>query len=139
MPVEPSTPTSLVPLLVIAVVALAGVIAYLFRFYTGRMEAKDAILSKEREERAKERENWVVERTRHERFQVELRAEYEAKYRETHKTLHEDAREHEDRARREYAENIEAVSQNVQAASDKVTQVLDKIYDRYISPRRPTH
>ena len=134
---EPAVPTSLVPLLVIAVVALAGVIAYLFRFYTGRMEAKDATLAKEREERAKERENWVIERTRHERFQVELRAEYEAKYHEMHKTLYEDAREHEDKARREYTENIEAVSQNVQAASDKVTQVLDKIYDRYISPRRP--
>jgi flagellar basal body-associated protein FliL len=135
MPVEPSTPTSLVPLLIIAVVALAGAIAYLFRFYSGRMEAKDALLAKEREERAKERENWVVERTRHERFQVELRAEYETKYHDTLKTLYDDAREHEDTARREYTENIETVSANAQAASEKVTRVLDKLYD-YLAPRR---
>jgi hypothetical protein len=132
---EPAIPTSVVPLLIAAVMALAGVVVYLFK----RMEAKDAVRAQEREAWVIERTGWAVERARQERFQVELRAEYETKYHEVHKTLYEDAREHEDQARREYAENIEAVSQNVQAASDKVTQVLDKIYDRYISPRRPPH
>jgi hypothetical protein len=132
-------------MLILAVVALASVIAYLFKFYSGRMEAKDLalaakdlLLAKEREERAKERESWVVERTRHERFQVELRAEYETKYHGTLKTLYDDAREHETTMRREYAENVELVAQNLAAAGDKVGRALDKIYDTFVAPRRPT-
>jgi hypothetical protein len=125
---EASIPTSIAPLLGIAVVTLAGVVAFLWRYY-----------SKRDEEHSKERELWVTERQRLERFQVELRAEYEAKYHETLKTLYDDAREHEATVRREYAENIEAVSQNAQMASDKVARVLDKIYETYIVPRRPPH
>lgn len=133
MPAEPSTiPTSLIPLLITAVVALCGVVAYLFRYYSKRAEDH----GKERGAWAKEREAWAIERTRHERMQIDLRAEYETKYHETYKTLYQDAREYEAQARREYAENMEIVAQKAAEASDKVTAVMDKIYDYLIRPRR---
>jgi len=129
---EPSIPTSLIPLLITAIVALCGVVAYLFRYYSKRSEDH----GKEREVWAKEREMWAVERTRLERFQVELRAEYEAKYHETLTTLYKEARESESTARREYAENMEIVAQKAAEASDKVTAVMNRIYDYLIRPRR---
>ncbi len=135
---EPSVPTSLVPLLIVAVVALAGTVAFLFRHYSKCMAALEASRAKEREDRAQEREEWVLERARHElerahheRRQVEVRAEYESRHREVLKSLYDDAREHEDRTRREYAENIEVVAEHQAKASERVTQVLDKIYDRF--------
>lgn len=129
-----SVPTSLAPLLIAAVLALAGVIAYLFRYYSKRAEDH----GREREAWAKEREAWAVERTRHERFQVELRAEYEAKYHETLANLYKEARENEATARREYAENMEIVAQKAAEASAKVATVMDKIYDYLIRPRSRT-
>lgn len=133
--VEPSVPTSLVPLLIATILALAGVIAYLFRYYSKRAEDH----GKEREAWAKEREAWAVERTRHERFQIELRAEYEAKYHETLSTLYKETRESEAAVRREYAENIDSVAQKAAEASSKLAAVMDKIYDYLIRPRRTPH
>lgn len=133
--VEPSTSTSLAPLLIAAILALAGVIGYLFRYYSKRAEEH----GKEREAWAKEREAWVAERARLERFQVELRAEYEGKYHSTLETLYKEQRENEAAARREYAENMESVAQKAAEASGKVAAVMDKIYDYLIRPRRTPH
>src|SRR5215470_2700540 len=137
MPVvaEPSIPTSLIPLLITAILALAGVIAYLFRYYSKRAEDH----GKEREAWSKEREAWAAERARLERFQIDLRAEYEAKYHSTLETLYKEARENEALARREYAENMESVAQKAAEASSKVAAVMDKIYDYLIRPRRAPH
>jgi flagellar basal body-associated protein FliL len=135
MAAEPTIPTSLAPLLIAAVLALAGVIAYLFRYYSKRAEDH----GKESEAWGKEREAWAAERARLERFHVELRAEYEAKYHETLNTLYKEARENEATARREYAENMESVAQKAAEASSKVAAVMDKIYDYLIRPRRPPH
>jgi exonuclease VII large subunit len=143
-PTDP-TPTQLVTMLCIAVAALAGVVAFLFRYYSKRLDAhgkEREAWAKEREvwleTRAKEREAWATERERMERFQLELRAEYEAKYRETTSTLYSAAREHETTSRREYADNMETVASKQAEAFDKVTQVIDKIYDYLIRPRRRT-
>lgn len=137
MPVvaEPAVPASLIPLLIAAVLALAGVIAYLFRYYSKRAEDH----SKERENWSREREAWAAERVRLERFQVDLRAEYETKYHSTLETLYKEARENEALARREYAENMEGVAKAAEASNSKVAAVMDKIYDYLIRPRRTPH
>lgn len=132
MPATDPLPASLVPLLLLAISGLVGVVAFLFRYYSKRFEDH----GKEREAWAKEREAWATERTRLERFHVELRAEYEAKYHETLNTLYKEARESESMARREYAENMEIVAQKAAEASDKVTAVMNRIYDYLIRPRR---
>lgn len=136
MPPADPIPTSVsVALLSAVIVALAGVIAYLFRYYSKRSEDH----GKEREAWAKEREAWAAERARLERFHVELRAEYEGKYHETLNTLYKEARENEALARREYAENMESVAAKAAEASSRVAAVMDKIYDYLIRPRRPPH
>jgi hypothetical protein len=132
MPAEPSLPTSLAPLLIATILALAGVIAYLFRYYSKRAEDH----GREREAWAREREAWGAERVRLERFHVELRAEYESKYHETLTTLYKEARENEAAARREYAENMDSVAQKAAEASARVATVMDKMYDYLIRPRR---
>jgi hypothetical protein len=134
-PISPeiAVPTWWAPLLISAIVALAGVIVFLFRYYSKRADLHD----KERESWAKERESWALERVRLEGFQTTLRAEYEQKYHETYKTLYQDAREYEAAARREYAENMEIVAQKAAEASEKITTVMNKIYDYLIRPRRP--
>ena len=145
-PVEPSTLTIPMPMLISAVVALAGAVValagavgYLFRHYSKRVSIVEASRTKEREGRAEEREAWVAERARYDKLHAELRAEYEAKYHATLRTLYEDAREHENTSRREYTENVEVVAKHAAEASDQVTQVIDKIYARLIEPRRPPH
>lgn len=134
-PTEPSLPTSLVPLLVLAITALAGVVAYLFHFYNKR----DRAHTKEREEWFQERERWAVERERWERTRTELRAEYEGRYREDYRVLYEAQRKHEEDSRRADADRWEAVAQVAAEANTKVATALDRFHDIYIGPRRRSH
>lgn len=121
----------------------AGVIVYLFKRYERRekrLDAERALIVKERAEwqavTAKERADWQAER-------VEIRAEYEMKHRiiieQSAKELREDrdaAREHEDLMRREYAELMENVAAEAAKSSAATTAVLDKLYERFVGPRR---
>lgn len=149
---------TLVAVLVIAVTALAGTIAFLFRYYSKRlkeahddqkriMEAASSErfeFAKERFEFVKERSMWLIERTRFEAVELHLRTEFEAKHRaavesyaRTVQDLHETARTHEDTVRREYLQNMESVSDKAEAAQGKIGAVLEKIYDRFVvAPRR---
>lgn len=140
---EPTIPTSLVPLLVLAIIALGGVIAYLFRFYSKRDDKnarERAEHTREREEWAQERERWAVERERWERTRVELRAEYEARYREDYRAMCEVQRKHEEDARRADADRWESVAQVAAEANTKVAAALDRFHDIYIgNPRRRSH
>jgi len=142
-----SAPTTILPLLVVAIMALAGVIAYLFRYYSKRVSLlekerleREIAHAKERESLAKEREAWAVERTKLEGYRVELRAEYEGKHRDLLRSVYDDLREYENNARREYAENMETVAGKAAEASDKIGVILDKFYDRFVGgPRRSPH
>lgn len=146
--IDSPVPTSLVVLLIIAVTALAGVIGYLFQFYSKRMAQAAADQRVEADKQHQERVSWALERARMEATMQAasnaLRAEYEAKHRilaEQHAKalgdLFDASREHEDQARREYLENIESVSQKAAEANTKVAAVLDKFYERYVGgPRR---
>ena len=77
-----------------------------------------------------------------ETMEAKTRAEFEEKHRSViaeqvkmMAALHEAVREHEDTARREFAENMEMVATKAAEASDKVAAVLDKFYDRFVGPR----
>lgn len=136
------TPTTdpnpaLVPLLLAAIAALTATVVFLFGSYSKRQREQEALRLKDHEDWAKERIEWAKDRVRTEQFQIVLRGEFEAKYHDALRKMYEDAREHEDQARRENAANVEAVAVKVQEASDRVAMVLDKIYERYIAPRRP--
>lgn len=128
-------PPYLIAILLTAVAALAGTVAYLFKHHTTKQD-----------EAAKERLAWALERqkfdTAREDYEAALRLEYETKHRvilEDHikmmTALHDDAREHEDLVRREFAQLMETVAARAASSQDKVAQVLDKMYDRYVGPR----
>ena len=130
--IDPSTPITLLGCLVAAILGLAGVIGYLFRFYAKRMEKLEADRRQSDEDHAKERAKWAAERE-------QLRAEYEERYRvalEKHITalqkLYEDSREHESLVRREYTANMEIVAQKAAEATEKLGAVMSKFYDRYV-------
>src|SRR5256885_13029330 len=114
---DTSAPTSLLAALIVAITVLAAVITFLFFFYQKKLDGHGKQEKEEAIERVKERSEWSVERVRFERIEVDLRAEYEAKYRrlaEDHAKqlaqVLEDARIHEDTIRREFAENMELVA-----------------------------
>lgn len=142
-----SSPLTLVAALVVAVLTMASVISYLFRYFSKRGDAERKATAGERirmiEEHAKERQDWAVARVHLEMAGRELRAEYETKHREVverHadmiKALYEDAREQENLIRREYAANMEVVAEKARQAQEKVGEVLDKIYNRFVGTRR---
>lgn len=129
--------------LLLAVTALAGTIAFLFKFYSGRLALADDARSKRDEEISKERIEWAKERTRMESMELSLRAEYEEKHRSLIETqakimqaIYDAGREHENRCRREYAQNMEVVAAKVTEATEKIGAVLDKMLDRVLGTRR---
>lgn len=140
---EPAIPTSLIPLLVLGITVLAGVISYLFLFYNKRdkehaKERKE--WAAERDVWAAERERWAVERERWERMRTELRAEYDARYRDDAERLYREQREYEEDSRRSDADRMESIAKIAAEANTKVAAALDKFYDIYIGPRRrPPH
>ena len=140
-PTEPAIPTSLVPLLVLAIIALSGVIAYLFTFYSKRdkehaKERKEWFA--ERDEWAAERIRWAVERERWERTRTEIRAEYDARYRDDAERLYREQREYEETSRRTDADRMESIAKITVEANTKVAAALDKFHDIYVGPRRRT-
>ena len=145
---EPTIPTTQLSLLIAAIVALAGVIAYLFRFYSNRLKDIGDAQKLRDDEHAKERAQWAVERSSaamvRETTDAKIRAEFEEKHRvivaeqvKMMAELHEQAREHENTACREFAQNMETVATKAGEASDRIAAVLDKFYDRFVGPRPP--
>jgi uncharacterized protein YifE (UPF0438 family) len=129
-------PSTLVPLLIVAITALAGVIAYLFRYYSKRLELADTVRLANETMHAKERAEWYIERTA-------LRGEYEAKHRaivedygHTVRELYEGAKAYETSARKEFVTNVELVSDQLVEASTQIVTVLDKFYDRLTNKRK---
>lgn len=147
-PIDPSSidtshPLTLVVALSIAVVTMAGVVAYLFRYFTKKSDTAEKERLHLLEAIAKEREAWAAERVQMGLAHKENRAEYEAKHREvverhaaSLRELYDDAREQETISRREYAANMEVVAEKARESQEKVGQVLDKIYNRFIAGLR---
>lgn len=150
-PIDP-IPTTVVPLLIIAVVALAGVVVFLWKYYAGRLAALEEARQERDDERSREREQWTLERIKWaaeravlEEHDVELRAEFEERHRvliERHaaliRSMHEEAREQEAIARREYTANMEIVALKAAEANSKIGAILDRCLERFVGARRPS-
>jgi hypothetical protein len=125
-------PTSLISVLIIAVTVLAGVVVFLFKYYSGQHDKV-----------ALERSQWAVDRAKledqREMDRLELRAEYETKHRmlseenaKALRDLFDRAREHENVARREYLANMEVLAAEAAKANEKIGLVLEKALDRFV-------
>lgn len=136
-----------------AIVALAGVIVYLFktlekknRRADARSAEKDAALAEQRKDAAVKDEQWETKLEK-------LRADYEVKnkelaekyaqdlrvlaqqHKEDLRTLYDASREHEDQVRREFSEVMETVSQKAGEQSQAIASVLERFYTRFVGPR----
>lgn len=117
---------------VLGVVALVFgyAIIHLFR----ALRADQASIRAADAARDKERGEWAVERealkTEYERKHREVVEGYAHDLREAHRTN----REHEDAARREFADLMEAISSESVKSADAIAAVLSKFYDRFIGP-----
>lgn len=147
--VPPMVPTTLLAALGAAVVSLGGVVAYLFRHYTGRLKEIDDDRRRHDEQIAKERAAWVEERAHlsrsREEIETDLRLEFEGKLRQALQDhiaklceVFESARENENEARREYTKNVEFISRTAAEANEKIGMVLERFYDR-LAAKRPLY
>jgi hypothetical protein len=122
---------------VVAVLFL-GAILVLFRMYIKHRDGSEAKAVKLVEEHTKARGEW-------EKKMVEVRAEFERKHREALeqfskelRELYEDSRGHEDQVRKECAAMMSGLSDDYTRSSGEIVRVLDKFYDRFVSPRART-
>lgn len=129
---------------VLGVVALAFALAVVHLWRTLREDAKQR--TEEVKAREVERAEWTARemRLRNELAtkEADLRAEYERKHREVvdhyaqlAKAERRESREHEDRAREEFAEIMERVSTEHGKMSDALVNTLQKFYERFVGPR----
>ena len=120
-----------------AAIFLAGLIV-LFRMYIKHRDGTDAKNVKLVEEHTKKEGEW-------EKKMVEVRAEFERQRREITeqfskelRELYDDSRGHEDLVRKEYAAMLSGLSDDYTRSSGEIVRVLDKFYDRFVSPRART-
>jgi hypothetical protein len=121
----------------VALIFLSAVIV-LFRMYIKHRDGAEAKSVELASEHAKKEGEW-------ERRMVEVRVEFERKHRETVeqfskelRELYEDSRGHEDQVRKEYAAMMSGLSDDYTRSSGEIVRVLDKFYDRFVSPRART-
>jgi hypothetical protein len=133
---------TLIGVLVIAVMALAGVITHLYR----RGERRQKAIDKERAQLEADRAGWDAERAKLEAaFQEQLRHAADAYADETRqqaedfaKTLREMRIENaasEASIRHEFIEVIEQISAGAEKSADAIRTVLQKFLDRFVGPR----
>ncbi len=118
--------------LIAAIVALAGVVVFLFRRSDKRDRHHEAATKEHVEEQAAKDIKLEA-----------LRAEYEAKFAELAEKYAEElaterdaSRDREDMIRREFAEMMEAVEAEASKTFEALHALLTKIYERFIGPRR---
>lgn len=130
---------------VLGVVALAFAYAIIHLFRA--LQASAARDAEREKEMQKERGEWAVResswRAELQRKETEIRAEYERKHREVVEQYAQlarneraDNRTHEDRAREEFAEIMEKVSEEASKSSDALVNMLQKFYERFVGPSR---
>lgn len=129
---------------VLGVVALAFALAIVHLWRAMREDHKER--AAEAKSREAERAEWAAREMRLrqelETKEADLRAEYERKHREVvdhyaqlAKAERREGREHEDRAREEFAEIMERVSVEHGKMSDALVNILQKFYERFVGPR----
>ncbi len=119
---------------VLGIVALAFAFAIIQLFKT--MRTDHAAAKTDVKEMAEERTKWALEREA-------LRTEYERKHRELVESFAEAVREerdtnraHEDLVRKEFADLMERVAEEGGKASQALVDMMQKFYDRFVSPTR---
>lgn len=119
---------------VLGIVALAFAFAIIHLFKAMRKDHEAAKADEKAME--KERGQWAVEREA-------LRTEYERKHRELVEKYAENLREerdgnreHEDLARKEFAELMERVAAESGRSSQALVDMMQKFYDRFVGPPR---
>lgn len=120
----------------IAALVLAVVIIKLY----ARLNQKDDAFAAERKAIQDER---IKQDAAHELEIEKLRGDYEARLRanaedhtEAIRAEMKQSRDREDMIRREFADLMETIATKAAEASDATRQVLDKIYERFLGPRR---
>lgn len=133
---EPSglpTPTSMVALLSLAVVALAGTVVFLFKYYSGRMTAVDEERRKRDDEQAKERQtalsDQAKERTAWALERVELRTDFDKKIRELQA-------EADRRMRESHTEYERKLREAVEKHAATISELYEAARENEISARR---
>lgn len=140
--------------LIAALIALAGVVAHLFKLMNKRIDANEAARkaddtahaterTKWTEERVTERMRWAAEKDKWESERELERAtehaEYERKHREIVEHYEETARadrvahyQREEQQRKDHAEMIERVSEKASQSAASMVTLLQKIHDRFL-------
>lgn len=141
---EPNNiPTTLVGALILAVTALAGVVVYLFKLYVGRNTTAEANAAKKDEDVARMRAAWDVERESWEAERMRLLMEYERKradlaegYAMETGEIRDGALVREDALRKDFGDRLERISAEAAKAAHAQVEVLTKLKERFIGPRR---
>jgi hypothetical protein len=147
-------PSTLVGALVVAVTVLAGVVVVLFKLYIGRNATAEKAISDKDKEMADERKGWAVRITQHEGELAKLRlvadAELESLRADCEKRMREHADSYatelqeardmhlgrEDAIRKDCLDRIERIEKQASDAAQAQNVVLNKIYERFVGPRR---
>lgn len=110
----------------IIIVVFGLVIRYLFNRY----EKREETIAVERDLITKERASWVLEREK-------IRGEFEAKhsllvtdFAQKIVKIQDEAREHEDKLRRDHADELRSITDSARRANESLTEMLQKFYDR---------
>ncbi len=147
-------PDYLTGILIATIVVLAGVIAFLFRLYVNRnkdtetlLRAKDKEMTEERERLLKERHDLELaqnkERSEWELELEQIRADHEKHLKDRAESYAMELGEmsdkfmaREDAMRKDFGDRIERIAAEASRAAQEQSKVLEKIYDRFVGPRR---
>ncbi len=123
--------------LIAVVVIMAGVVTYLFKLYITSQKEKDAELKSCRDGAATDRAKCASDC-------ASIRAEYEEKhveiveqYSESIRKDREEARVREEVLRKDYGDRLDRIAVETQKATSTQLDVLNKMFDRFVTPRRP--
>jgi len=142
-PVPVEVPTSLVAALAIAVVVLAGVVVVLFRLYISRNTAAETERRDHDKLLADERQSGAIRQKQAELELAAARADIDRRVREHAESYASELAElrdlylsREDVIRKDCADRIERIAMEATSAAQKQNEVLNKIYERFVGPRR---
>lgn len=140
--VPPELGKNLTGIFIAAIVALAGVVAYLFRLLNVRVNKTERLSAEKDKVIADKDKSAAIERVQAEVRLEKLRADFEAENRELAeqyaqdvRALYDDNRAHEDAARKEFAEIMEKIDAKAGESSKAIVTMLDKFYERFVGPR----
>lgn len=113
-----------------AIVALAGVVGYLFRWADRRVTESAAAVAAQ--------EKTHVEELARVRLECEARLATQAReFAEALRRDHLDNRAHEDEIRREFVNVVATIGDQTAKSAESLTEVLGKLHDRFAGRSRP--